>query len=383
MSEQILGRTAWPRPATAYETYCEAECVPIYRNLIGVEDVRSLALGDWPRLGGRGAFIDLDGTGGYLGLYLLEIPGGKALEPERHLYEEVFLVLDGRGSTEVWLDKPDSSSHRFEWQKDSVFSIPLNAHHRLVNATREPALVLVATNAPPVMALFEDREFVFETPYHFSGRYRPTDGKYFAPVDEPGIDEVTERALHSGALIPNAAESVLPFDGQRGSGHHRYGLKLAGNVFRGHIAEYPSGRYSKTHSHESGPVLVCLAGGGYTLTWPTEAGTTPWRNGKGHLVRRQDYRPGGIVSAAPGGSDHFHGHFGATARPLRVMAFLGGYPPRVSGEPGSLTVGNNQDIRAGGRTIEYRDEDPQVREIFRAELAANGATFDMPEDAYR
>jgi mannose-6-phosphate isomerase-like protein (cupin superfamily) len=383
MSEKVLGRTSWPRPATEYEKFCEAEGVPIHRDLIGVDDVRSLPLGDWARLGGRGAFIDLDGTGGYLGLYLLEIPGAKALEPEHHLFEEVFLVLDGRGSTEVWVDGANERQHRFEWGTDSVFSVPMNAHHRLVNAALEPALLLVATNAPPVMALFEDREFVFGTSHHFAKRFQPADADYFAPTDSLGTDEVTHRALHTGAVIPNAARSVLPYDGQRGSGHRRYGLKLAGNVFRGHIAEYPSGRYSKTHAHESGPVLVCLAGSGYTLTWPTSAGTTPWRDGKSELVRRQDYRPGGIVSAAPGGSNFFHGHFGTSRQPMRVMAFLGGFPPKVTGAPGSVVVGINQDIRQGGQTIEYRDEDPRVREIFKEALSANGATFDMPDEVYR
>lgn len=40
-------------------------------------------------------------------------------------------------------------------------------------------------------------------------------------------------------------------------------------------------------------------------------------------------KPGGIVSAAPGDAGWFHGHFGASKEPLRVLAFLGGYPRRV------------------------------------------------------
>ena len=34
-------------------------------------------------------------------------------------------------------------------------------------------------------------------------------------------------------------------------------------------------------------------------------------------------------------------------------------------------------------TIEYRDEDPQIREMFEEQLAKEGAEFNMPEEAYR
>jgi len=43
----------------------------------------------------------------------------------------------------------------------------------------------------------------------------------------------------------------------------------------------------------------------------------------------------------------------------------------------------NLDIKEGGNTIEYRDEDPYIRKIFREQLAKEGAEFNMPEEAYR
>ena len=241
MPEQILGRTSWARPPTRYEQYCESEGVPVYRDMLGVEDVRTLQLGDWERMGGRGAFIDLDGTGGVLGLYLAEIPSMQSLEPEHHLYEEVFLVLSGSGKTEVWLDGHEGFTQTFEWQKNTVFSVPLNTWHRLVNTSPSPALVLVATNAPPMMELFGDHQFIFETPFHFARRYDPESSDYFSAADETGIDPVTGRALYEGAIIRDAVGCDLPYDGQRGPGHRRLGFKLAGNVFKGFIAEYPSG----------------------------------------------------------------------------------------------------------------------------------------------
>jgi quercetin dioxygenase-like cupin family protein len=308
----------------------------------------------------------------------LEIPPGEALEPERHLYEEVCFVVEGRGSTEVWAEETEPDRQLFEWQANSVFSVPLNAWHRLTNATTAPILLLVATNAPPVMELYRDIDFIFGTTHRFAARYPPDDRAYFAGLETVGTDPVTGRALRLGALLPDAVGCELPLDGQRGLGHHRFGLELAGNVFKGFIAEYPPGRYSKIHAHDSGPVLVCLSGAGYTLSWPKWAGTTPWRDGKRHLVRRQDYRPGGIVSAAPGGADWYHGHYGTSRSGLRVMAFLGGYPARTVGAPGDTVISMNAGISEGGQTIEYGDEDPEIVRIFRRSLEA-GATFDMPE----
>jgi hypothetical protein len=36
-------------------------------------------------------------------------------------------------------------------------------------------------------------------------------------------------------------------------------------------------------------------------------------------------------------------------------------------------------LKDGGRQIEYEDEDPRIREIYRAELAKTGAEFRMAE----
>ena len=89
------------------------------------------------------------------------------------------------------------------------------------------------------------------------------------------------------------------------------------------------------------------------------------------------------MSAAPGDAGWFHGHYGASKEPLRVLAFLGGYPRRVKGVPGVDWRGLNLDIKEGGNTIEYRDEDPYIRKMFREQLAKEGAEFNMPEEVYR
>jgi mannose-6-phosphate isomerase-like protein (cupin superfamily) len=380
MVEQAVGHTSWNRPTTPYEQFCDEQGVPVYRGLVGVYDSRELTLAPWKRMGGNGCIVDLDGTGGLLGMYVIEIPGGGALNAEKHLYEEVFYVLEGRGTTEIWVDD-NPKRQSFEWQADSVFTAPLNTWHQLVNASSSPALILVGTNAPPVMELFRNEDFVFNTPYHFEDRYNLNDD-FFKPWDELGTETLSGRAINMGAIVPDAAHCELPLDGQRGAGHRHFFLRMGGNFFNGFIAQYAGGRYSKSHAHDPGPVLVCLNGSGYSITWDKALGTTPWENGYGDQVKRQDYKAGGFVSAVPGGAQAFHGHFGSSKDPFRVMAFLGGYPVRTQGKPGDEIIGINRDIKQGGNTIEYRDEDPYVRKMFEEALTKNGATFTMPEEVY-
>src|SRR5262249_16026614 len=66
------------------------------------------------------------------------------------------------------------------WQKGSLFSIPLNAYHRLVNAASAPALLLCGTSAPNVMNVIDNTDFVFNCPYTFSERFAAAED-YFKP----------------------------------------------------------------------------------------------------------------------------------------------------------------------------------------------------------
>jgi quercetin dioxygenase-like cupin family protein len=90
------------------------------------------------------------------------------------MYEEQFLVVDGRGTTEVWVDG-NPKKLTFEWQKGSIFAIPMNATHRIVNATSSPALLLAGTTAPNVMNIFGSEDFIFNCPYQFKDRFDPSD----------------------------------------------------------------------------------------------------------------------------------------------------------------------------------------------------------------
>jgi len=82
----------WKNPKSPYDLFMEAQGVPIHRD-IGVHKVQDLPLTPWKRLGGRGTGIQLLGTEGLWGMYVVEVPGAGALNPERHLYEEIYYVV--------------------------------------------------------------------------------------------------------------------------------------------------------------------------------------------------------------------------------------------------------------------------------------------------
>src|SRR5579859_6464936 len=90
------GLTTFRRPPSAYDAFMAAEGVPCFRGP-GIASVLNLPLAPWPRLGGRGSYIQLHGTEGQWGCYLVEVPAGGALLPERHLFDKVMLVVAGRG----------------------------------------------------------------------------------------------------------------------------------------------------------------------------------------------------------------------------------------------------------------------------------------------
>ena len=82
------------RPNTPYDNFMESQGIPIYRD-IGVRRVQDLPRKPWKRMGGNGTFIQLLGTEGLWGCYVVEVPGAGAFNPEKHLYEEQYLSRRG------------------------------------------------------------------------------------------------------------------------------------------------------------------------------------------------------------------------------------------------------------------------------------------------
>src|SRR5204863_215061 len=212
---------------------------------------------------------------GRWGCYVVEVPGARALNPERHMYEEIMVVVEGRGTTEIWADD-QKKAHSFEWQRGSMFAVPLNTWHRIVNAASSPALILVASTAPNVMNLFRDSDWIFNCPVTFPSRYDGSES-YFKPKDDIVPDPLRGLAMRKTNLIPDIFNAELYLDNRRSPGYKRMEPNMASNVFYGFVGEHVTGRYSKAHAHLSSAVLVCIKGKGYTYTWrPAMAARIAW-----------------------------------------------------------------------------------------------------------
>src|SRR5262249_15902036 len=99
-----------------------------------------------------------------------------------------------------------------EWQKGSLFSIPVNAWHRVVNASSAPALLLGGTTAPNLMNLINNVEMMFNCPYEFRERFSGADDfyKYKDDIEPDPLRGLAVRRLasHCGAGIPPRTWSV-------------------------------------------------------------------------------------------------------------------------------------------------------------------------------
>lgn len=363
-----------------YEDHMVDQGIPINRG-IGVTDARDVEVKPWGRLGVDGAFFAMEGASNNLEVAVIHVHPGPGSTPDRHIFEKVYYVVSGYGSTEVWGAEGEPVS-RFEWKEGTFFSVPRNNWHRLVSASPDGARLIMAGNAPRIINAFDDDAFVFRNDYRFDTA-KVEQRKTF----EPTLDFLTSpnhRAMWRTNLVPDVGTIPLPRDGQRAPGSHRVEFEFLGSRMFVFMNEYPTGRYSRAHYHPSGAVLLCVAGEGYTLNWPRELGKTPWRDGHGDQVQRLDYRPGGFVAAAPGGGDWFHQHFGVGKTPLRLLAISAWAHEELvdGGRPDKTNINLNRPITEGGHSIAYHEEDPFIREAFAEALAKNGLASSMPPEAY-
>src|SRR5258705_12157207 len=133
---------------TPYTRWVAKEGLDIIPSIY-VESLHTVALKPWARRGGKGVYMNHDASRTSNDCYVCEIPAGGKLAPQRQLFEEMILVLTGRGSTSVWNDAGKKVT--FEWGPNSLFAIPLNTTHQHFNGSGTGAARFVSsTNMPPV-----------------------------------------------------------------------------------------------------------------------------------------------------------------------------------------------------------------------------------------
>ncbi len=356
VSEELAKKFTTEKDAdTPYRRWIAAEGLEVI-SALHVPDLRTVDVNPWPRRGGKGVYINHDASRTSNDCYVCEIAPGKKLEPQRQLFEEMILVLSGRGSTSVWNDAGKRIT--FEWKEGAMFAIPLNAWHQHFNGSGQDAVRFVAvTNGPSVMNLYDDPSFVFNTAYDFPNRFAG-EPDYFSPKTE------VEGFLLPTNFVPDAVNLPLISAKERGAGGGHIRFNMAKGSMSSHISQFPIGTYKKAHAHGPSAHVIILSGEGYSLMWA-----------EGEEPKRYDWQVGSMVVPP---NKWFHQHFNSGNTPARYLAF----------KHEVALIRNSQGVpsawisrRVGGDQIDYADETAEVRKMFADSLAKNDITPAM-DDAY-
>jgi hypothetical protein len=378
LKEQYAAMITAAFARTTYGQWIRDEGVAVFEDWV-VPDVWQLETKPWPRLGGNACFITIyPQMEGQRGMYVVDIgPGGK-LEPIRHLYEQMIMILEGHGATEVW-QEGDSNKHVFEWGPGSIFSPPLNTWYRMYNLSSDPVKFVTYNRAPAAFNEYRNPDFIFNCPYAFRDRFNGEAG-YFdvAPRTDHG-----QHAMWETNFVADAFTADLDPAEYKVAAGHITPFCMAKNSMNAHISQWPVGRYHKAHFHGAGAMLLGLRSTGYILLWPAKAGNHPYSDGHADDVIEVPWGRGSVYSPP---SDWFHQHFNTGPEPARHLAIRGGNTfslaplgNRAEGDEHANMIATSE----GGSLLEYEEEDPETRRRFRAALQANGVENQMPDDLYQ
>ena len=346
----------------AYLDWVQKEGLPVTEDY-GI-DLFTVETALWPRYGVKAAAVHLKGRGDFANMFVFDLPPGGSTSPQRHLYEDVFYVLEGHGSTQV--EFADGRKHNFEWGPKSLFAIPLNAKHRHFNGSGvERALLVSTTDLPLVLNLFHNEKFVFDNDFDFSERA----GKNEHYTGEG--DLITVRPgnhMWETNFVPDLASLELKSWSDRGAGGTNIMFVLADGTMHAHISEMPVGTYKKGHRHGPGFHVMCVTGHGYSLLWYVDQMD----------FLRIDWKHGVVF---PPADKQFHQHFNTSTAPARYLATgVGGqrYPlttmqrrSLIGMKPGDKGAVSTS-IKDGGDQMEYDDQDPRIHKIWFDEMKKNG-----------
>lgn len=328
-----------------YERWLQREGLPVVSGEY-VHDIRTMELGDWERRGGRGAYLVFSDQR-VADAYVCEIPAGSSLRPQRQLFEEIILVASGRGATGIWWN--DQGPRRtFEWQRGSLFAIPLNCKHEHFNGSgEEPARFISLTSQPVAWEMYRDEAFIFGTDHEFRDRFDPDDPDFFA---RPGkyLTEYYGGILHTNFIADIRQIELVPRE-RRGMGNRNMYIHLSGSTMFAHVSQFPVGTYKKAHRHGPGAHVCMIDSTGYTLMWSD-----------GEEPTRYEWAEGSVICPAAG---QWHQHYNTGTEPCRFVALHA-----------STAV---QREEKGIEQIEFDDEDEAMRQMYLEECARHGVEVKM------
>ncbi|HLG72698.1 MAG TPA: hypothetical protein VK009_19950 [Chloroflexota bacterium] len=344
-----------------YQEFIQKEGIPIVEDF-GI-DLLAVETKPWPRMGGNGAYTLMKGRGDFLDTYILDIPPGGESVPQKHLFEEVVYVLAGRGSTTI--EDYDGNKHSFEWGTKSLFVLPLNCRYQHFNTSGTTAArICSTTNLPMMLNAFHNDDFVFNNPFKFPERlgeekFFKGDGE-FLPM-RPG------RHMWETNFVPDLGTFKLQEWKERGAGGSNIMFVLGDGTMHAHVSEMPVGTYKKGHRHGADFHVFAVSGEGYSLYW---------YEGENE-IQRFDWKHGCVFAPT---NMLFHQHFNTSTEPARYLAVaFGGLRYPFTEDKKKTFLGMDVDVKAGGRQIEYEDQDPRIHQMFVDELAKKGLKPNMDQ----
>ena len=288
-----------------YADWAQSQGIPIHldfgHNLLALETQ------DWSLYEARGCLAHTHGAGDFMANYVLEVAVSAKTKPVRHLYEMFCYVLEGFGSTKIWL--PNGQTKVFEWGPKAMFAIPLNCQYQLFNSSGLDRVRVSCTHdAPLTLNLYHDEDFVFNNPYVFKDRvgqakYFDGEGDLSAYTHKTGVT----RNVWETNFVHDLTHFKLYELEARGKGSSNISFILADGTMHAHVSQIPKGRYKKAHRHAAGTHVHAVDGTGYSLLWyegDSQFKEFPWVHGF-------MYTPPYWM---------FHQHFNTGPQPARYLA---------------------------------------------------------------
>lgn len=347
-----------------YQEWRKREGAPLVGGVY-IKDMKAVEVGPWPRKGDgvKGALCYLDGDD-ESDEHVVELSPGGSTAPLRHLYTEAVYVVTGHGSTSVW--REEGAQQTFEWGPGSYFVLPTNAWHQFFNASlSRSARWFSVTDLPQLLRQWASEDFIFNNPYDFTDRYAG------------GADYFTAEAkLYKGRVwetnfIPDIKKLPLYEWKSRGGGGTNAFMVMGAGMMESHVSRFESGHYKKAHRHGPGAHLYITEGEGYVLT---QRGSEP--------RIRCDWQEGSLYLSGAGEGLWLHQHFNVGSTPATYLVMNQGISRKHAAnrwQASQSTVLRQGEVsgKKGGYQVEYEDEDPEIHQIFEAELKQRGIICKM------
>ncbi|MDH3240632.1 MAG: hypothetical protein OEO83_08190 [Alphaproteobacteria bacterium] len=347
----------------SYLAWCDEQPVPVI-NDFGI-DLMRVETKPWDRYGMNGAVCLLKGRDDFVSIFCFELAPGSKSRPMHHIYEEIVYVIEGHGSTQIEL--PNGDKHAFEWGRNSLFSVPLNAKYQHFNGSgTEPARLASVHDLPFLMNLFRNEDFIFDTERDFAERYGPNG--YFQGEGQM-IEIRPGRHQWETNFVADITNFELKAWAERGKGSSSLRWVLSDCTLGCHTSQIVTGTYKKAHRHTAGTNVFTIDGEGYSMLW---------YEGKEDEMVRVDWDHGVVVTPP---EDMFHQHFNTGNTPSRYLAVQFGTVryPMITAKLDKWTSGNDTSVNEGGNQIEYEDQPANLHKIWLDEIDKKGVPSEMGE----